>query len=128
MTDFTISKSRQRYMVVKSATVASTATVTLTNLPITDFPHVHLSIQWYDINGDQQASTGGAGPQWTVEMQTAGQDDNGWWDSPAVDIIELQALATISWEANTVSVRVTPDSLPDSTVVSWGVTITANRT
>lgn len=114
-------------MVVESEKVSRSTTITLEHLPIVDFPHLFLAVQWYDSNGDQGESLASAG-DWTVEYQTAGQDpDDGWWDSPDTDVINLNDLQTIAWDANTVSVRVTPDSLPLA-VVTWGVHVSANRT
>ena len=121
MTAYTISKSRRTYRVIQSDAVGPTEAVQLDLIGVSDFTHMSLSVQWLDVSGDQGSDTVGPGT-WLVEIRTS---KNAHWED--VDTIDLSSLATVDWEAPTIGVLVTPDSLPVG-VVTWKVTVTANRT
>lgn len=136
MSDYIISQSRRRYKVLTSEQVGRTDTITLESLPITDFPHVFLSVQYFDSNGDQidgypdppyfiTPTTG-----WEISLKTVG---NIYWESPPISVVSftvyLGPMQSVSWNANTTDIKVVPVGL-DSMVnlISWQVTVTANRT
>lgn len=123
MTDFRISKGRRTYRVIQSDLVGPTDTLLLENLRIADFPHVFLSVQWYDSGGSQGGDLVSLA-YWTVEIATSNSEH---YEDPPEDRIQINNLKTVDWSGPTIGIRVTPTDMPVD-VVEWAVTVTANRT
>lgn len=127
---YSSSKSRRRMMTLQSnvGLTADAATgILLDNVPISDFPHCFLSVTLYEDTAGQvvYTPTGGETQTITVEIKTVGSE---YWEDP-VSVLNVNDLATASWNANTDAIRVTSANLSGlAGVQSWSVTVTANRT
>jgi hypothetical protein len=102
----------------KIATVASSDTVVLNNLP-PHFGHWFLSVVMVGDGGAQVAASAGT---FAVTVRTW---CNGLNESPAVSVIDATTPVTIDWAGPTTGVTVTPSGLAD--VTTWTVRLAAVR-
>lgn len=78
--------------------------------------HCFLGVRMYDVNGNVIVDSTGT---FTVDYLTfvTGDPDgaeDGTFEDPAVSVIDATAPATISWQAPTLGIRVTPAALTDT--------------
>lgn len=115
ITNKTTSKSRQRLMVVQSDPADPTDTVELSNLP--SLPYCFASVRFFDGAGAAVVPSAGS---LVVLIQTQGQA----FEAPASNTIDATAATTVTWFANTQSVRVTPTALAG--ITTWQLILTFN--
>lgn len=121
-TSKTISASRRRMMTMQTPAVGPIDIIEVTGLPA-DFPHNFLSVQFYDASGDQIVPTAGT---ILLEIETVSGSPN--FELMVDGVVDATNPATLTWAANTHSLRATPTGLEDGGVNSWRIVATFNRT
>lgn len=121
-TSRTLSASRRRMMTMQAAAVGATDIIEVTGLPA-DFPHNFLSAQFYNSDGDQIVPTAGT---ILLEIETVSGSPN--FEAMIDGVVDARDPATLTWAANTHSLRATPTGLEDGGVNSWRIVATFNRT
>jgi hypothetical protein len=118
----TVSASRRRMMTMQTAVVGPTDIIEVTGLPA-EFPHNFLSAQFYDASGAQIIPTSGT---ILLEIETVSGSPN--FELMLDGVIEAADPSTLTWAANTHSLRATPTGLDVGGVHSWRMVATFNRT
>ncbi len=117
-----ISASRRRMMTMQSEEVGPADLIEVTGLP-SDFPHNFLSAQFFDAAGDQIVPTAGT---ILLEIETVSGSPN--FELMVDGVVDATNPATLTWAANTHSLRATPTGLVAGGVTSWRIVATFNRT
>ncbi len=109
------------FTLYESSVIAIDSVVTLENLDTTK-PHCFIGVQFFSDSDGLIPAVPTIG---TVFIQVKTLNTQVFEDPPA-NIIEASAITTVSWAANTVSVRATPSGVDVATY--YKVVVTCNET
>ncbi len=121
MTAFTRRKNKD-FALVESVVVAVADTIDLTGLD-SDFPHNFLGVQFFSDAAGLVPVTPGAGSG-VVTVETINNENV--FESIPDSTIDATAPSTVSWDANSKSVRIVPAGI--TTATHWKAVWTGNRT
>lgn len=118
---YTISRSRQRFMLIQSDQVPvgeGGEQGDILDIPTSDFPHCFIQLRLWDSEGAPLTPADITASKFTVYVQTIG---NPYWESiPGGSWVwPLTELDTLSWNANTRSVRLELTTLGKDDPISF---------
>lgn len=122
MTDIAKRHKNKDFTLVESEVVAVADTIDLTGLAA-DYPHNFLGVQFFADAAGETPVTPGAGTA-VVTVETINNENV--FEAIPDSTIDATAPTTVSWDANSKSVKIVPTGI--TTATHWKAVWTGNRT